>query len=63
MTTMTLDDRVSEFETRADADDYGRWLHEKIREARQSPVVSHEEAQAHFAAKRAERLGKLSDAS
>ena len=55
MNTLTLDDRISEFPTRQEADDYAAWLEEKIDEARRSPVVSHEEAQAHFAAKRAER--------
>ena len=63
MNSLSLDYRLSEFATKQDEDAYGAWLHAKVAEARRSPTVSHEEAMAHFAAKRAERLKKLQNAT
>lgn len=57
-----LDYRISEFDTQQQADDYEAWLNKKIVEARASATVSHEEAMAHFSAKRAERIAKLKNA-
>lgn len=56
MDNLALDCRLSEFQTQQEADEYNSWLHAKIVEARNSETVSHEEALAHFAAKRIERL-------
>ncbi|ASK27160.1 hypothetical protein [Neisseria chenwenguii] len=63
MNTATLDNRISEFDTQQQADDYEAWLKKKIEEARVSPTVSHEEARVHFAAKRTERIVKLKNAA
>ncbi len=63
MESTALDYRISEFDTQQQADDYDIWLKKKITQARASPTVSHEEAMAHFAAKRAERIEKLKNAA
>lgn len=58
----TLDPRLSEFATQSEAERYDIWFREKVAAARQSPVVSHQEALAHFERKRAERLEQLKNA-
>ncbi|WP_304716910.1 type II toxin-antitoxin system RelB family antitoxin, partial [Neisseria viridiae] len=63
MTTAVLDYRLSEFDTVQEAEDYDTWLARKVEEARDAEIVSHEDAMAHFAAKRAERLKGLKNAS
>jgi hypothetical protein len=63
MNTAVLDYRISEFTTRQEADDYDTWLIQGIEKARKSKVVSHDEAMAHFTAKRAERLESLKNAT
>lgn len=63
MNTLALDYRISEFPTQQEAENYDSWLLAKIEEARNAPTLSHEEALAHFAAKRAERLEKLKNAA
>lgn len=63
MNTTVLDYRISEFTTQQEANDYDTWLLQGIEKARKSKVFSHDEAMAYFAAKRAERLERVKNAT
>ncbi|EGZ50895.1 type II toxin-antitoxin system RelB family antitoxin [Neisseria wadsworthii] len=61
-TVLKLDPRLSEFDTEKEAESYNRWLKNKVESARSAPVVSHEEALAHFEKQRIKRLERLQNA-
>ncbi|MDK4566348.1 hypothetical protein QG041_02440 [Kingella kingae] len=43
-TTLILDPKIYEFETKNAADEYTEWLQNEVRQSRLSPIISEEQA-------------------
>ncbi|MDK4563940.1 hypothetical protein QG053_02540 [Kingella kingae] len=55
-TTLTLDPKIYEFETKNAADEYAEWLQNEVRQSRLSPIISEEQAMNRLDANRAKLL-------
>lgn len=58
-TTLTLDPKIYEFETKNAADEYTEWLQNEVRQSRLSPIISEEQAMNRLDANRAKLLERM----
>ncbi|MDK4527391.1 hypothetical protein QG082_00115 [Kingella kingae] len=58
-TTLTLDPKIYEFETKNAADEYTEWLQNEVRQSRLSPIISEEQAMNRLDANRAKLLVRM----
>ena len=62
-TTLTLDPKIYEFETKNAADEYTEWLQNEVRQSRLSPIISEEQAMNRLDANRAKLLERMKNAN
>ncbi|CRZ20752.1 hypothetical protein QG070_00125 [Kingella kingae] len=58
-TTLILDPKIYEFETKNAADEYTEWLQNEVRQSRLSPIISEEQAMNRLDANRAKLLERM----
>lgn len=58
-TTLTLDPKIYEFETKNTADEYTEWLQNEVRQSRLSATISEEQAMNRLDANRAKLLERM----
>ncbi|MDK4591880.1 hypothetical protein [Kingella kingae] len=58
-TTLILDPKIYEFETKNAADEYTEWLQNEVRQSRLSPIISEEQAMNRLDANRTKLLERM----